>query len=384
MLHVHPWGLFSKSVVRKILTETNPLIEPEKFINYIENKDPGQFLYDHEKVILRSLPISNNFLSYSEEQKSQFIEMFILPDQPEFHDFERFDSIFAFVDFLLANENRQEKLLIAYREFLKNAAAQGVSYVEFTEYFSPKLENIALLKEWSALFLKETGIVVRWNISYLRFEPASENAEDMKEWNELLVQNPSVEITGIDLLSKERGYPALEQAQEIYGYLAGYNQQNPDHPLRTTMHAGEMGDVRNVRDALLMGVSRIGHGVLLGRDPVTLEYARRMKLPIEVNISSNHQLGVHNMNESPHPFLDFLRLGLRVSLSTDNDAIFQTNITNECVMAVKTTNIEYSELRQMSYNGLETSFAAPETKRALISQLDEQFIKFEQKYLDVN
>lgn len=380
MLHVHPWGLFTTDIVRQILLKNNPIIEPEKLINYIENKDPGQFIYDREKASLLSFPKVSKFNVLSKEQQEKFIEFFVLPNEPIAHDFERFDSIFTFIDLMLGDEGRENKLLLAYKMFLNNAAQQGVSYVEFTEYFSPKIENIRQLENWAEEFLRETGIIVRWNVSFLRFFPAEENAAIMKEWNELLIKNPTEVITGIDILSLERGFPALEVAQDMYAYLAGFNAKNPDHPLEMTMHAGELGDRRNVRDAILMGTSRIGHGVLLHNDPITLEYARRRSLPIEINLTSNHKLGVHDMYNSPHPFLDFLRLGLQVSLSTDNDAIFSTDIVQECVAAVSTTDIEYSELKTMSYNGINASFSAEPIKQKLLLDLDESFRLFETKY----
>lgn len=384
MLHVHPWGLFTKDIARQILSQSNPLIEPEELIDYIENKDPGQFIYGHEKAALLSFPPSTKFNELSADQQAQFVNFFILPSDPQTHDFERFDSIFTFIDLLLGDEGREEKLLFAYKAFLANAAQQNVTYVEFTEYFSPKIENIRQLEKWAEEFLNETGIVVRWNVSFLRFSPAEENAGVMKEWNELLVANPTDVVTGIDILSLERGYPALESAQDMYGYLAGFNANNPDHPFEMTIHAGELGDSRNVRDALLMGASRIGHGVLLRNDPITLEYARRMSLPVEVNLTSNYKLGVHNMYQSPHPFLDYLRLGLQVSLSTDNDAIFETDITQECVAAVSTTDIEYSELKLMSYNAITSSFAHEATKQKLLLNLDEKFNFFEENYISEN
>ena len=381
MLHVHPWGLFTKDIVRKILLSDDPLIEPEALIYKIENREPEKILYENEKQMFLSFPVSAHFSALSAEQQERFIDFFVLPNDPQSHDFRRFDSIFDFVNVVLGKAAREEKLLLAYKGFLKKASVENVEYVEFTEYFSPKLENITQLEKWAELFLKETGIVVRWNISFLRFYNASENADTLKRWNDLLVEHPTDVITGIDFVSLEDGYPALERGQDLYGYLAGYNADHHDYPLDMTMHAGELGEKKNVRDALLLGASRIGHGVALRGDPVTLEYARRMNLPIEVNIQSNHKLGVHNMYKDPHPFLDFLRLGLAVSLSTDNDAIFETNISEECVLAVRTTDIEYSELKQLSYNGINTSFAKPEIREMLIKSLDQSFLSFEREYI---
>ncbi|MDG1996756.1 MAG: hypothetical protein P8J14_09695, partial [Emcibacteraceae bacterium] len=117
-------------------------------------------------------------------------------------------------------------------------------------------------------------------------------------------------------------------------------------------------------------------------DIITLEYARNLQVGIEMNINSNHQLSVHDKNAAPHPFLRFLRLGIPVSLSTDNDGIFDTNISKECIAAVSTTDVNYAELQQMSYNSITTSFASPKAKDILTNRLRQSFTLFEQKYLN--
>jgi len=380
MLHVHPYGLFIRNIISKILKEYNPLIEPEYFITTVSNQ--GQLLYDHEIEALRGLPASSLFLDLSEADQSLFMDYFFLPNDPVSHDFTRFDAIFSFVIWLVEDEFLDQKMETLYLDFLGRAADHGISYIEFTNGFAPSVSSIEKLDNWSIKFFNETGIVVRWNLGQLRFLPGEMNAEMITQWNNLLAENPSGSIVGTDLYAIERGNPALEKAQAAYGYLNGYNSENPEHPLSITMHAGEMGDWRNVRDAMLMGVSRVGHGVLLKDDLVTLEYARNTRLAIEMNINSNHQLSVHDKNAAPHPFLRFLRLGLAVSLSTDNDGIFDTNISKECIAAISTTDVTYSELQAMSYNSLSTSFASPRVKDILTNRLRQSFTLFEQAYLN--
>lgn len=380
MLHVHPYGLFTREIILEILTKYNPIIEPEFFITTVKNQ--GQVLYDHEIEALRSLPASTPFLSLDVVDQSLFVDFFFLPTDPVSHDFTRFDAIFAFVIWMVEDEFLDEKMELLYLDFLHRAAGQGISYIEFTNGFPPSAQSIEKLTNWSSKFFDETGIVVRWNLGQLRFLPAESNAEMIKTWNALLVEHPTDAIVGTDLYAIERGNPALEKAQDAYGYLSGYNNKNPDHPLEMTMHAGEMGDPRNVRDAMLMGVSRIGHGVLLKDDLVTLEYARNLKIGIEMNINSNHQLTVHDKLGTPHPFLRFLRLGIPVSLSTDNDGIFDTNISKECIAAVSTTDVSYAELQAMSYNSISTSFASPKTKDILTNRLRQRFTLFEQQHLN--
>ncbi len=134
--------------------------------------------------------------------------------------------------------------------------------------------------------------------------------------------------------------------------------------------------MRNSRDAIIMGVDRLGHGVLLAEDIVTLEYAAKMQQPVEVNLSSNLRL-TKISQVSEHPFLKYLRLGLAVSLSTDDEGIFETDINHECELAVNQTDISYTEVKQLAFNSIQTSFANEKDKSALKIQLIESFSKFE-------
>lgn len=380
MLHVHPYGLFTRKIVTDILIKYNPVIAPEYFIETVKNQ--GQVLYDYEIEALRSLPENTQFMSLSQAERSLFIDFFFLPTDPVAHDFTRFDAIFAFVIWMVEDEFLDEKMEIVYLDFLNRAVGHGISYIEFTNGFPPTIERLEKLTNWSVKFFEETGVAVRWNLGQLRFLPAENNANYVSAWNKLLIDNPSNAIVGVDLYAIERGNPALERAQNAYGYLSGYNAENIDHPLQMTMHAGEMGNSSNVRDAMVMGVSRVGHGVLLKDDLVTLEYARKAQIGIEMNINSNHQLSVHDKNAEPHPFLKFLRLGIPVSLSTDNDGIFDTNISKECIAAVSTTDVSYAELQAMSFNSISTSFARTETKNILIDRLRQSYTLFETEYLN--
>ena len=380
MLHVHPYGLFTRDVILEILTEYNPTIDPVYFITTVKNQ--GQVLYDHEIEALMTLPASTPFLELSEVDQSLFLDFFFLPTDPTSHDFTRFDAIFAFVIWMVEDDFLDAKMEKLYLDFLNRAAGHGISYIEFTNGFPPELASIEKLDAWSEKFLSETGVVVRWNLGQLRFLPGEMNAEMIRAWNDLLINNPSTSIVGTDLYAIERGNPALEKAQQAYGYISGYNSEHEEYPIEMTMHAGEMGDPRNVRDAMIMGVSRVGHGVLLKDDLVTLEYARNRQIGIEMNINSNYQLNVHDKNSAPHPFLQFLRLGIPVSLSTDNDGIFDTNISKECIAAVSTTDVTYAELQKMSFNSITTSFANAKFKDILTNRLRQSFTLFEQEYLN--
>lgn len=64
-------------------------------------------------------------------------------------------------------------------------------------------------------------------------------------------------------------------------------------------------------------------------------------------------------------------------LSTDNDGIFETTPTQECVVAVQNSDLQYAELKQMYFNSIVYSFADEDTKYSLIKDLEDRFEVFE-------
>ncbi|MBI1784974.1 hypothetical protein HYR69_07505, partial [Candidatus Sumerlaeota bacterium] len=195
---------------------------------------------------------------------------------------------------------------------------------------------------------------------------------------ELLDHSYSPLILGMDMLGEEERLPALESGQEIYACVLA-EIENGKSRIHRTIHAAGLGEVRNIRDAMIMGAERIGHATRIMEDPVALEYAARRHQPVEVNLVSNVRLGYAKDYES-HPFLNMLRLGLRVSLSTDDEGILDTDIVNEYLKAVTHSDVTYNELKQMTFNSIETSFAEPELREKLLADLKKDFDNFEREW----
>ena len=111
--------------------------------------------------------------------------------------------------------------------------------------------------------------------------------------------------------------------------------------------------------------------------PLTLNSASTQAVPIEINLTSNLKLGaVPDIHQ--HPFLTYLRLGLPVSLSTDDEGMFMTDIVSECALAVGHTEVTYHELTEMALNSIRTAFAADDVKARLLQGLEQRFVQFEQ------
>jgi adenosine deaminase CECR1 len=140
------------------------------------------------------------------------------------------------------------------------------------------------------------------------------------------------------------------------------------------------GPDRHVRDTLLLGASRIGHGVNLIRDPETLLMLQQTRrVLIEINLISNRLLG-YVPDLSTHPFPEYLRTGIPVCLNTDDRGMWDSNMTDEYYTAVTFFNLSWGEILAMGRDSLSHSFAQPDVKRALLADYDRRIAAFEEKY----
>lgn len=366
MLHIHPGGTLDRETVARLLNSGNPLLQFQAVLTSISNSGGKATLTPEETTWIAGLGADRNFLALNEAERVGFTNFFFLPAGKNL--FSRFNSVFRFLDYTLSDWNSYGSALM---DFAKRAVREGVSYAEFSSSFSPDLEKV-LVK-----IRQETGLEIRINRSFNRTLTIEELDQRAKQ---LLAQPANPWLVGIDFLDKEDTNPALEKGQRLYGqflkeFLAGRTH------LHRTMHAGEIGDVRNPRDAMILGAERLGHAVLLQHDPVAMEYAARNGVAVEVNLTSNLRLTEVNALKS-HPYLDYLRLGIPVSLSTDDEGIFETDINQDCRLAVNETDITYYEFKQMADNSIRTSFATDADKSKLLARLKTEFARFEREFAE--
>ncbi len=134
-----------------------------------------------------------------------------------------------------------------------------------------------------------------------------------------------------------------------------------------TLHAGELapglvppdGLTFHIREAVDLGhAERIGHGVdiMHEKDPATLlKDMRDRHIAVEINLTSNDViLGVKG---DQHPFPVYRRYGVPVMLSTDDEGVSRSQLTEEYQRALLTYNLTYKDLKEMVRNSLEYSFA---------------------------
>ena len=135
----------------------------------------------------------------------------------------------------------------------------------------------------------------------------------------------------------------------------------------------------HIRDTLLLGAERIGHGVNLITDPVTLINMRYGPYLVEINLISNLLLE-YVSDYDQHPFPEYLRLGVPVALSTDDRGMWDSTMTDEFYVAVSEFDLSWAEVRTLSRNSIEYSFVDEETKLRLLRGFDKSIEKFSRNF----
>ncbi|MBQ4832919.1 adenosine deaminase [Pseudoalteromonas sp. MMG010] len=220
---------------------------------------------------------------------------------------------------------------------------------------------------------KETGVTVKLIFQLLRFAPNAE--QQLVDIYKFVDKNRDIYV-GINMVGREdnaKGHPLR--------FLSTLRELRQKYPaISLTIHAGEVDEPNfHIRDTLLLGADRIGHGVNLLGDPQTVLLMRHNKYLIEVNLISNLLLEYVD-DFSKHPFPEFLRTGIPVALSTDDRGMFNSNLTDEFFIAVKSFNLSWQEVMLLSENSLSYSFLAAEQKQQLLNQFNNNMAQFSQRF----
>jgi len=176
-------------------------------------------------------------------------------------------------------------------------------------------------------------------------------------------------IVGLDLAGDELRAP-LEPLIPIFRWAR-------EQGLFLTIHAGEVGSPAHIRHAVLvLGAHRIGHGIQAVRDPAVLCLLRERGIPLEVcptsNLHTGAAAGFHH-----HPLPDLYRLGLKVTLNTDDPSISDTTLTDEYLFAMAGMGLQWQDLLRMFENAVEAAFLSAEERQALARQIQDELLDLE-------
>ena len=135
-------------------------------------------------------------------------------------------------------------------------------------------------------------------------------------------------------------------------------------------HAGETVGPASIWGALhALQADRLGHGVRAIEDPKLLAWLFERQVPLEVSLSSNRCLHVYDKIEG-HPFPHLDRMGLIVTVNTDDPPLFNTTLCAEYALLVDCFDYGKVDLARIARNAFTCSLAEAELRTTLTNEFD--------------
>ena len=291
-----------------------------------------------------------------------------------FTDFPHFVNIYITLQDLLRTP--EDFALIAY-ECGADMAAQNIRYREATvtpfTHTNYHNKNISIddilegLEEGRQKARQAFGVEMRWIFDVPRNMSFDQYGANYDPY-------PAERTLEFALAGRDKG---------VVGFgLGGYEVNAPPQPfahafikakeagLLSVPHAGETEGPNSIWGALEeLQADRLGHGVRAIEDPNLLTILKERQIPIEVNPTSNICLHVYRrLAEHPLPHLD--RMGLLVTINSDDPPLFNTSLVQEYRLLVEEFGYTQNDLLRLARNAFAVCGVEPEVKQQLLSEFD--------------
>jgi hypothetical protein len=207
-------------------------------------------------------------------------------------------------------------------------------------------------------------VVVRYLYQVLRETPKEQIFAQILAG--FMLASLDARMAGINFVQPEDGVISMRDyhvQMQMVDYAKGLYPQ-----VHVTLHAGELasglvppeGLRFHIREAVELGhAERIGHGVSVMYETDAaglLDLMKQRHVLVEINLTSNDwTLGVRGKE---HPLPVYRKHGVPVALSTDDEGVSRTHLTEEYRRAVLTYDLSWADLKEMARNSLEYSFLA--------------------------
>jgi aminodeoxyfutalosine deaminase len=244
-----------------------------------------------------------------------------LADLYRFRDFDHFIEVWILTTNALRDADDFRRITV---EYAREAASHGAVYLE--AIFSP-IERTWRGVDWDEIFsgycdgAQESrelhGVEVRLTPDITRGAPV----DDAEIALDYALKYRDRGVVGIGLGGEEALYPpALFERVFMRARAEG---------LGSVPHAGEAAGPESVRGALeALGPDRIRHGIRAVEEPPLVRELADRAIVLDVCPISNLRTGVVRSLES-HPLPQLVEAGVRCSVSTDDPAMFGTDLTRE-------------------------------------------------------
>lgn len=237
----------------------------------------------------------------------------------------------------------------AAENLLKEAAQEGVGYMEIR--FAPLLSCRADLpvNEIVEGVLEGVcdgeryGITGKVILCAMRHMGVEQNLQIVDTARRYLGEG----VCAIDLAGDEKGFPVLGQ-KRLFAYAS-------EMGVPYTIHAGECGSVQSIKDAISLGTRRIGHGIAAAKDRELQQYCAKNRICFEMCPISNLQTKAVPSIED-YPIVQFLEMGIPVTINTDNRMVSNTTITKEWELLRENFHLTERDFKTLMENAAQAAF----------------------------
>ena len=239
----------------------------------------------------------------------------------EYRDFEHFIETWILTTHAMRTADDFRQVVVDYAA---EAASHGAVYVE--AIFSPA-ERISRGVHWDDIFSgycdgaqeaqEVHGMTVRLTPDIYRGAPL-ETAEEVVRYSAAYRERG---IVGVGLGGLEAQFPP-EPYAKVFAFAKAEG-------LGAVPHAGEHAGPESIRGALdALGADRIRHGIRAVEDPALVEELAERQIVCDVSPISNVRTGAVPLL-AEHPLPALVAAGVLCSVSTDDPAMFDTDLTRE-------------------------------------------------------
>lgn len=236
-----------------------------------------------------------------------------------FRDFDHFIELWMMTTQVIRTEVDFRQVVVSYAE---EAAAHGAVYLE--GIFTPA-ERVLGGASWDEVFtgfcdgaeqaFAQTGVEVRLTPDI----PRGFGLESALETARYSVKYRDRGVVGLGLGGRETGFPPEPFAPAF--------RIAKDGGLGSVPHAGETEGVDSIRGSLdALGADRLRHGIRAVDDPALLAEIAEREVVCDVCPVSNLRTRAVDVIEN-HPLPAMIAAGVLCSISTDDPAMFETDLT---------------------------------------------------------
>ncbi len=283
-------------------------------------------------------------------QKISYLEILLAPDKSQAGRFPSENGIAFTEDFAALRQSLLDK-------GIGKVVAQGRANLDQFEATMRKALNCGTPKADPGC-----SVVIRYQYEIHRGLPPDVVFAEMLVGFEMATADPRV--VDVNPVMPEDAYVEMRDFDLHMRMLEYLRSVYPKVAL--SLHAGELwtgivppdGLRFHVRESIKRGgARRIGHGVDIMFEDNAPELIKEMaakKIAVEINLSSNDQiLGVRG---DDHPFPVYLKAGVPITISTDDEGVARSDLTQEYLRALRAYPVTYPQLRNIVRNSLEYSF----------------------------